>query len=155
MSRSCVGVRAIFPLGLLLAGLAGCSSGGAVREETTDPAQENLQKVVGAYQQYLYKTRGRPPQRPDDLKPLLKAQGQDPDQVLRSPRDNEPFVVYWGAAMEGGEEDGDGVPRPTVLAHEKTGAGGQVFVALADGQITQMSLAELSQAPKAGRRGGR
>src|SRR5262249_425176 len=66
---------------------------------------------------------GRGPKDAAELRPFLQAFG-DPDDLLTSPNDNQPFVIIWGQNPATG--------RPTeyqgmfpILAYEQQGAGGR------------------------------
>jgi hypothetical protein len=120
-----------------LAALAGCSS----KRPPPPPApaeSENLSKIEWAYDRALQKL-GRPPADAEQLKPFLKEYG-DPEQILRSPRDGEPYVVIYGAQIR----KASGMPPP-VWAYEKVGSGGKRWVMTVMGKLL-MTDAEFAQA---------
>jgi hypothetical protein len=91
-----------------------------IRSSTpVDPTTDRLLALGAAYAQFTF-DRSRPPRGPEDLRDLLPA----PD-ALTSPRDSEPFVVFWGVDLRGPQKWATGRP---ILAHERTGAGGSRFV---------------------------
>ncbi len=106
-----------------LAGAIGCTPSEVVVRAKLEPAHENLMHVGTAY--YRFNTQYRkPPTGSADLKPLLKEFG-NPDDLLRSPRDGEPYVICWGVNLL--------VPQPWVqstgvLAYERRGAEGKRYV---------------------------
>ena len=53
----------------------------------------NLRSVAKAYS--VTATRVRPPTCVEDIMPVLKEIG-DPGELLRSPRDGQPYVIVWG-----------------------------------------------------------
>lgn len=110
-------------MGLLFALTAGCGS----REPHVVPlskAENALSKVVMAYQRGENKL-GRPPRDAEEIKSFLKDYG-NPDELLVSPNDGQPYVVIWGARPDGGPTEYKGL-RP-ILAYEKSGAGGRRVV---------------------------
>jgi hypothetical protein len=67
--------------------------------------------------------RHRPPRDANDLRRFFKelGVGGDPDQVLRSPRDGQPYVILFGAPL-------DATGAHTILAFERQGAEGRRYV---------------------------
>lgn len=100
-------------------GLPGCSSKPLKREE---PGAVNLRKISQAYDVADLKI-GHPPRSVDELKRCFKEIGEtgDPDQILRSPRDGELYVIRYGAPL-------DSDARDIILAYEKNGAEGKRYV---------------------------
>ena len=106
---------------LLLASLVGCFS----KEPKVVPltgSETNLKNIVLAYMD-AHESLHHPPKNAEELKPFLKRFG-DPDQLLISPNDGEPYVVIWGADLSRGG------PTPykqmfPIFAYEKKGTGGQ------------------------------
>src|SRR5262249_53579401 len=78
---------------LILAGAVGCSSKPVVVVETDD-SRDRLIKILAAYTQVADHLK-RGPRSLDELRPYLKKVEAD-DTVLRSPHDNEPYVIHWG-----------------------------------------------------------
>lgn len=115
-------------LAFVLAGLAfapGCGSSQEV-DVQDDKSAQNLQQIGAAYTQAGLKL-GRPPRQADDLHELLKSAGNpDPESVLRSPDDNENYVIVWGI-------DFGQLARTTghvdyVIAYEQRGKNGKRHV---------------------------
>jgi hypothetical protein len=100
---------------------------------------EGLRKVAAAYTRAVVRT-GRPPSGPAELKPHL-APGDDPDRLLISPRDGQPYVIFWGVDSRPGK----GGKTPLVIGHEKKGKGGVRFVFL-DMGVVSMTDAAFAQA---------
>ena len=84
-------------------------------------SEENLKFIAMAYSDATDQ-EGKPPKDAETLKPFLKTFG-DPETLLISPTDNEPYVVVWGARPTGGPTDYKGMFP--ILAYEAKGAGGQ------------------------------
>jgi hypothetical protein len=112
----------------LIAGLAaiGCGDSPPPAAETSR-AEVNLQRIGAAYAAVA--ARGRPPRNAADLARDLQA-GPDqtnPSDLLRSPNDNQEYVIVWGvdfralAMQRGGNVD-------VVLAYERTGKDGKRLV---------------------------
>jgi hypothetical protein len=80
-------------LALALAGQAGCGSGPNVIPLTK--AEKSLTFVALAYGE-AHSRLGRGPKNAEELKPFLKEFGE-PDELLVSPNDGQPYVVVWGA----------------------------------------------------------
>jgi hypothetical protein len=105
---------------LLLLVLTGCRRGPDV--VAFSEAEKNLTKVAMAYSD-AHGRLGHGPKNAEELKPFLKPFG-DPEELLVSPNDGQPFVVVWGANPTGGG------PTPykgmfPILAYEKEGKGGR------------------------------
>jgi hypothetical protein len=88
------------------------------------PTQHNLTKIGIAYLQFSMKKR-RPPAGPDDLLPLLKESGCDPDKVFMSDRDHQPLVICWGVDTRAFLASANSTP---VLGYEKQGVNGSRYV---------------------------
>jgi hypothetical protein len=110
--------RAIFMM-LAAITLGGCSANAPPAPHFADT--ENLSKIERAYHADLQKL-GRPPANADQLKPYLKEFG-DPDAILRSPRDGEPYVIIYGVDIR----KPFSMPPPIWL-YEKHGADGKRYV---------------------------
>lgn len=118
-------------------GLAGCSSKPVPQE---DRAAFNLRKIAQAYE-LATDLRRRPPRNVEDLQRQFKELGEtgDPDQLLRSPRDGQLFVILYGA-------DFDADARDTVLAYEKDGAEGTRYVLTLARVVKQLKNEEFARA---------
>jgi hypothetical protein len=82
---------------------------------------ENLSKIERAFDNATAKL-GHPPANVEQLKPFLQEFG-DAEQILRSPRDGEPYVIIYGVDIRKPFE----MPPP-IWAHEKSGANGKRYV---------------------------
>ena len=103
--------------GLLFA--AGCSR--TIPPKVTADDGKRLGAIAFAYQR-AGEQLGRPPQSVADLQPHLKMAG-DPAELLRSPRDGQPYVIVWGVDLEAPFER-----ELPVIAYEQRGAGGERMV---------------------------
>jgi hypothetical protein len=76
----------------------GCPSakevGGSLAPDELTPEAEAILHVGQAYRD-AYTARKKPPSSIKDLKPYLTKFG-DPDKVLISPSDNQPYEITWG-----------------------------------------------------------
>jgi hypothetical protein len=104
---------------ILLAGLAGCNSGPKVVPLTA--SEKRLTSVALAYHE-AHNKLGRGPKDAEELKPFLKEFG-DPEELLTSPNDGQPYVVVWGVNPVGGPTAYEGMWQ--ILAYEQKGAGGK------------------------------
>jgi hypothetical protein len=77
---------------LLVAVLGGC--GPKTHVVPFSQAEKNLSLVAAAYTD-AFSRLGHSPKGADELKPFLKTFG-NPDEVLVSPNDGQPYVVVWG-----------------------------------------------------------
>ncbi len=126
--------------------LVGCAARSVPSE---DPSVTNLRKIGQAYE-LASDLRHRPPHDANDLRRFFKELGVrgDPDQVLRSPRDGQPYVILFGAAL-------DAKGSQTILAFEQQGAEGRRYVLtlargvklLTQGEFDRATLAQ-GYAPK-------
>jgi hypothetical protein len=102
--------------------LGGCGSGSSgVQVVPLTQAENALSKIAAAYTD-AHDQLGRAPKDPEELKPFLKQFG-NPDELLVSPNDGEPYVIIWGANPQGGPTEYKGMFP--ILAHERKGAGGK------------------------------
>jgi hypothetical protein len=102
-------------LALLLASLVGC--GPSVHVVPMTPAEKNLTHVLMAYSDACGRL-GRGPKNVEELKPFLKELNISED-VLVSPNDGEPFVIVWGAGIQGGPTEYKGMFQ--ILGYESKG----------------------------------
>lgn len=122
--------------GLLFVGccvMAGCGSGPDV-VVSEDKSAQNLQQIGAAYSLATVKNM-RPPRDAADLIEAMKSVPgtADPATILRSPDDNEEYVIVYGVdfaqvAKARGNVD-------VILAYEKTGKGGKRHVLKPPAQI--------------------
>lgn len=141
MNPSTSPLAAVSGLGAVLAALLGCSK---PPPEPEDAAAVNLRRIAQAFDVAEYKLR-RAPRDEGELRRFLGETGAavDPDQLLRSPRDGQPYVIRYGSRL-----DPDG--RNTVLAHEKDGVGGRRYVITLSRDVRLLSEQEFSAAEFAG-----
>ena len=107
----------------MLAAALGCGKGvneKGVYQVPMTPAEKNLSHIAAAYEE-AYSKLGRGPKDAAELKPFLKEHG-NPDELLVSPNDGEPFVVIWGKKPAGGPTEYKGLFP--ILAYESKGSGG-------------------------------
>lgn len=134
-------VRAL-PLTLAVcASFGGCSPSEVVVHAKVDPAQENLMRIGAAYQRYNTEF-AKPPTSADQIKRFLKEFG-NPDEMLRSPRDGQPYVICWGTDLAVPPKWAKSTP---VLAYEKQGAQGKRYVMTTLRSVTLMTDKEFQQA---------
>lgn len=124
-----------------LTGATGCTPSEVVVQAKLEPAHESLMRVGTAY--YRFNTRyGKAPTGVADLKPFLKEFG-NPDELLRSPRDGEPYVICWGVDLQRPQP---WVQSTGVLAYERRGAEGKRYVLTTMRSVVLMTDEEFRQA---------
>jgi hypothetical protein len=106
---------------VLLASLGGCLNSTPKVIPLTE-SEQNLTSIAKAYVD-AHEDLHQAPKNADELKPYLKPYG-DPDQLLTSPNDGEPYVVVWGADPTRGGPTEYQQMFP-ILAYERKGAGGR------------------------------
>jgi hypothetical protein len=138
MIRSAVRTGFVAAWAVAWLGLAGCSSKPPPKQE--DPVEIYLRRIVQAYDVAEYRL-GRFPRTEDELKRFLPETGatEAPEQLLRSPRDGQPYVIVYGAALD---PNGYG----TILAYEKVGVEGQRYVITVSRDVKVMAEAEFARA---------
>jgi hypothetical protein len=104
---------------LVLAGLAGCGSGEDV--VALSDAEQALTYIALAYGD-AHSQLGRGPKNAEELKPFLKPFG-NPDELLVSPNDGQPYVIAWGANPGGGPTEYK--QMFPILAYERKGSRGR------------------------------
>lgn len=130
-----MGQAVLFLVALSL--LAGCGSKAPVDVASNQSAQ-NLLHIWAAYSQASNQLQ-RPPRSREDLVPFLKnvAGDVDPASVLRSPDDNEDYVIVWGVNfLEIAKSRGN---MNIVLAYEKLGKNGKRHVLKPQSQVLVLS----------------
>jgi hypothetical protein len=132
----------IYLAGCLL--LAGCASRPAGPILQPDEAK-SLGDIGLAYDRATVALH-RPPANAAELKPFLKPLG-NPDDILRSTRDGQPYVVRWGINFR--KLRISSMPPP-VIAYETQGANGRRYVLTVMG-VAAMSDAELAKSTAAKR----
>src|SRR4051812_12682526 len=78
-------------------------------------SSRNLRSIGLAYKKAIQE-KGAPPSSAQDLMEYLKEYGE-PEPMLRSPEDSEPYVILWGANPN--------VYPAVILAYEKQGKNGR------------------------------
>jgi hypothetical protein len=134
-------VFALLSVAWFLTALSGCSTKPEPKRE--NPNVSNLRRIRQAFD--LCQDRAKRPVRDEeDLLKWLSNLGDpgDPATFLVSPRDGEPFVIFYGNRL-------DPENSTTILTHEKNGAEGTRFVLLISGSVKSMTDAEFAVAPKA------
>lgn len=127
---------------LVLAAIAGCSS--TVTPPPSPAAAENLRKIALAYNNAVGKNK-KPPQNLEQLKPFLKDMG-NPEEILRSPGDGQPYVIIWGVTSFSQLNPSVPMGDPVVIAYERNGVDGRRFVATTMGNVVEMSDEEFAKA---------
>lgn len=122
---------------LVALAVAGCSSRSGPQEE---PAAFRLRKIGQAYE-LAADLRNRPPRKVDELERMFKELGEtgDPAELLRSPRDGQPYVIIFGAPFDADD-------RATLLAYEKNGAEGTRYVLTLAREVKLMKNEEFARA---------
>lgn len=116
---------------VLVLAFAGCSGeDDEATKEQDRQASTNLNAIHAAYQTASEKNR-RPPSDQGDLEKYLP-DDMDKAAVFRSPRDEQEFVIVWGADLESLQQQAE----PVVIAYEKNGRGGERFVLTSMGLLT-------------------
>jgi hypothetical protein len=118
---------------------AGCSRGPA----QSTSVEQNLRHIGMAYDR-ASKKGGRLPRSTEELKPALQRFG-DPEAILVSPNDGQPFTIRWDVPVFR--------PGPKgvfpILAYEAVGVDGKKYVLDNMLGVRQMTEAELDQALQA------
>jgi hypothetical protein len=125
-------------LAVLQVGFLGCA--GKAANQQRDPTEERLYIIGKAYGQANQRL-GRPPKTFEELKPNLEPDA--PADLLRSPRDGEPFVILWGLPYS---HIAPGRDPFTVAAYEKNGVSGVRHVLRFPLQVLEMTDDQLSKA---------
>jgi len=123
---------------------AGCRS--SVKTALDAPAARNLEKIGDAYLRATQQ-KDKPPQGLDDLLPALKEQttkeSSRPEDLLRSPNDDEKYEIVWGVELRRMKATGNDVP---IIAFEKRGKDGQRYVLRGQKEVLLMSESQLRSA---------
>lgn len=116
---------------------SGCGeSGGGGKVPEASPS-ETLSGVVTTY---LAATRdlGRPPKEYSELEAIYAPISATPAEYLTSKRDGEKFVVVWGINLARSAPD-------TVIAYEKVGVNGKRMLVTLNGEVREVTDAEISK----------
>jgi len=100
------------------------------------------------YGEYLESHRGKPPQNSGDFRNYLESRSEDltfyhvanPDQLLTSPRDGQPFVIVCGKRHA--PKDSPGTPW---AAYEQSGIEGKRMAVRVRGGAYELSADEIAQ----------
>ena len=119
--------------------LPGCQAKSDMFEE--EPIKANLRQINKTYWTHLG-YHGTPP-KPEDLRNDVEGlhaldMGRPADEAMVSPRDNQPFVIIYGAD--------DTTPKNAILAYEQQGAGGTRWVVTMDQDIKELTDDEFKKA---------
>ena len=128
-------------------GCSGCGRSG-LHVVPLSASEQNLSHIVMAYIDANEKL-GRPPKNAEELKPYLKEFG-NPEELLVSPNDGEPYVVIWGVdPSRGGPTEYQGMWQ--IIAYEKKGTGGKRAVTDIRGRPLTVPEADFPQLKFVGR----
>jgi hypothetical protein len=105
---------------LLLGWLCGCGGGSEPYVVPLTAAENQLKFIAMAYND-CHSREGHGPKDAEELKKYLKEFG-NPDELLVSANDKQPFVIIWGKNPAGGPTDYKGMFP--ILAYESKGSGG-------------------------------
>src|SRR4051812_1077733 len=112
-------VRVIVPLAVILsAGLLVTRRGSPPPQNPGPDSPQRLHRIGLAINDATA-SLGRPPANADELRPFLDQ--SEPDVLLRSPDDGQPYVIFWGVDVRA-------VDPEAVLAYERLGSGGMRYV---------------------------
>src|SRR5262249_10839339 len=100
----------------------GCSPGKTDRTGELSPEEQAILNVAQAYRD-ASNALPRGPASTQDLKPYLKQYG-DPDQLLVSPSDGQPYQFTWGLTPS---RPSKGAVGQNYLVYEKTGKDGKRY----------------------------
>ena len=128
---------------VLLGVVAGCGDKGRPNQAQEDSPLKPIALFYGEYQH-----RGQPPASEAEFKAFLKDPKiaerlnkdfkiTDIDKMFVSPRDNKPFVIYYGTMSK--NSGSGGAP---VVGYEQQGVNGKRFVASALGGVAELDDAE-------------
>lgn len=128
----------------LLVGLPGCGSS-TPTEVHNEKSAENLRHIGAAYSTASFQLQ-RPPSNVNELKEVMKKTGiADPDATLRSPDDNEDYVIVWNVNfMEIAKTRGN---VDVIIAYEQKGKNGRRNVLKLPAQVLSMTDEQFRAAP--------
>lgn len=124
--------------------LAGCGGEAPVVVED-DKSAQYLQQIGAAYSQATAKL-GRPPQNANELSEIIKSNpgSADPATILRSPDDNEDYVIVWGVDFREVAKARGNVD--VIIAYEKTGKKGKRHVLKPPAQVMSLTAEQFKAA---------
>jgi hypothetical protein len=142
-SKRFISVLALLPLCLIGIG-AGCSDTSNASPADAQQATRVL-KVLGIeYARFMAQNGDRPPANQEQLAAFLESRKDaipgltDVAQLLVSPRDSQPLVIFYGKVAP--PPDDSGFP---VIAREASGASGSCLVANTRGGVHEISADQL------------
>ncbi len=106
---------------LISTSFTGCGGRSEVELGGVEDESNKMNSFQTAYFAFVEK-KNRPPKSADELKSYYP-DGVDPETVLVSTRDKQPYVVFWGADHR--KQMG---AKPLVIAYEKEGVNGSRMV---------------------------
>lgn len=113
------------------------------------PREEAPIKVLGLlYGQFIGQNMGRPPASEEQFRSFVQKQGaflkqmnvESPEQIFRSNRDGEPYVVLYGDLSKAGQLSG-----APIVAWEAKGAGGKRYIVNSLGAVKEVTEEEFKQ----------
>lgn len=126
-----------------------CAAAGCYSRGKSNKAEEAspLKPIAKFYGDFINQHQGRPPSGEAEFKAFLKEATNadrlkdtfkitDIDKLLISPRDNKPYVIYYGNISN--NQGPGGAP---VVAYEKVGVAGKRFIASALGAVAEVDEA--------------
>jgi hypothetical protein len=122
---------------------AGCGSRKSDSPLTAEQVTPEAQAIINVGQAYRdsYAARKKPPAGINDLKPYLAKFG-DPDKVLVSPSDGQPYEITWGIVP--GRPPGS-AKGSAFLVSEKSGKDGKRYVLDFRFQVRSVTEGELEK----------
>jgi hypothetical protein len=130
-----------FGVCVLLGGLAAAGCGSRTPEAPPSEIEKKLDAIGDAYLRATVRLH-KPPQNLDDLLPSLQEFG-NPDDLLRSPDDNQPFEIVWGVELRRLKARGSDIP---IIAFEKVGKDGKRHVLRGRSEVLRLTTGELKSA---------
>lgn len=127
--------------------LVGC---GGTQTASQATEESGLKPLAVFYGRFIAQHRGQPPKDEAEFRQFLGTVGaeelasfnvQNIDQIMTSSRDNQPYVVLYGAPTGPAKGPG-GAP---VIAYEKQGVGGKRFVASNLGGVEEVDEARFKE----------
>jgi hypothetical protein len=149
--RRVAGIPTVWLALIALTAMSGCA--GKSKQPEENKAADHLRKIGQAFDLAIH--TGRVPHNAEELKSFLKElYPEDPDELLRSPNDGQPYEIMWGVNFD------DQPDINAIFAHEKNGVAGKRYVItvarivmhMTDDDFDKASFAE-GKKPKRKRKG--
>ena len=122
---------------------------GGTRTVPVGNAAENIRKLALGYIQFAAANQGVGPSNQEALKKFLmqrtRLSQSEADAAFTSPRDHQPYVVFWGQRPMGTQSVGPDSPTPAIIIVEATGTGGTRYVANGQLSIKELPAAEVDE----------